>query len=165
MPLAGRLIAGPRIACPPSRTNNRLSLRCCLASSPPHPSPPSPSRPCALPRIATIPVISSRNESIGYNIRTGATMLRLPRPMRLIAAVLATSLAARVDAASPPFVHGSIFYDNESGASIEDSKPVYGCCESTKLDAETCPEDLDEEHHRVLSKVQIGTMPQMTSEQ
>ena len=87
--------------------------------------------------------------------------------MRLVAlvAVLAASLAARVDAASP-FVHGKIFYENkESGASVEDSKPVYGCCESTKLDAETCPEDLDEEHHRLLAKVQIGTMPQMTSEQ
>ena len=91
----------------------------------------------------------------------------MTKPMRLVAlvAVLAASLAARVDAASP-FVHGKIFYENkESGASVEDSKPVYGCCESTKLDAETCPEDLDEEHHRLLAKVQIGTMPQMTSEQ
>ena len=42
---------------------------------------------------------------------------------------------------------------------------VYGCCSSTALTSDECPEGTDIEHQRLLSRVKIGTMPQMTKEQ
>ncbi|KAL9184434.1 hypothetical protein ACHAXT_002520 [Thalassiosira profunda] len=68
--------------------------------------------------------------------------------------------------ASPPFVPGRIFVDgavrDAAGAELAD---VYGCCASKALSADECPEGTESEHRRLLTRVKIGSMVQMTREE
>ena len=70
--------------------------------------------------------------------------------------------------ATVPFVGGKLFINGQ----VQDALPsdmklsdVFGCCSSTSLSADECPEGTDTEHQRLLSQVKIGSMPQMTKEQ
>jgi len=67
-----------------------------------------------------------------------------------------------------PFVGGKVFINGV----VQDDVPsdmkladVFGCCSSTALSADECPEGTDSEHQRLLNRVKIGTMPQMTVDQ
>ena len=76
---------------------------------------------------------------------------------------------AAPSAAEPPFVAGRIF----TGGVIRDVLPpetsvsdVYGCCASTPVLARhDSLDDVESEHRRLLTRVRIGTMPQMTEGQ
>ena len=70
--------------------------------------------------------------------------------------------------ATVPFVGGKLFINGQ----VQDALPsdmklsdVFGCCSSTSLSEDECPEGTDTEHQRLLSQVKIGSMPQMTKEQ
>ena len=70
--------------------------------------------------------------------------------------------------ATVPFVGGKLFINGQ----VQDALPsdmklsdVFGCCSSTSLSEDECPEGTDTEHQRLLSQVKIGSMPKMTKEQ
>ncbi|KAL7537655.1 hypothetical protein ACHAXR_007980, partial [Thalassiosira sp. AJA248-18] len=77
------------------------------------------------------------------------------------------SPTAPLSSSTVPFVGGKLFINGVAQDAPSDMKlsDVYGCCASTALSADECPEGTDSEHQRLLTPTKIGTMPQMTKEQ
>ncbi|KAL7551077.1 hypothetical protein ACHAWF_015775 [Thalassiosira exigua] len=97
-----------------------------------------------------------------------ASLLGAVRPALASEAVVSPtrpSSSSSGAAPAPPFVAGRVFVGGsvrDGGAALAD---VHGCCASAALSADDCPEGTAGEHRRLLSRINIGTMVQMTEEQ
>mmetsp|Transcript_12091 Transcript_12091/g.25754 ORF Transcript_12091/g.25754 Transcript_12091/m.25754 type:complete len:587 (-) Transcript_12091:57-1817(-) len=78
-------------------------------------------------------------------------------------AVISPTLPA--DGTASPYVGGRVFINGVAQDAPSDTHlPVYGCCASTAVSADECPEGTEAEHQRLLARIKIGTMPQMSKE-